>query len=341
LKPTLAFALLSLAAASFAGAAGTGPVRLQKMTFRGWSGCYALSAGPYRVVVAPAIGGRIVDYSRSGLSPIWLNAEETGKVHPTDPKVWRNYGGYKTWPAPQSRWGWPPDPLLDAAPATVRPWMRSGKLFGLEIIGQDSPQSGIAFVKYLHLDPASGALSLRQEMHALASDPNPVRWAVWSVTQVDGDGRIVAPLNPKSRHAGGVYFYDPRYRRSLQWKTKEGLLIVKNLGEAGKWGLDANGGWMAWLKGRLAYVKRFPAREPGADYPDESSNVQIWTNPAPLHYSEMELTGPIRDLEPGSRTVLEEEWRLVALPHAVSDEAGALSAVRFLREKGLLKPLSP
>ena len=40
-------------------------------------------------------------------------AEEFGRTYPIS-SDWRNYGGYKTWVAPQDIWGWPPDsyPLL-------------------------------------------------------------------------------------------------------------------------------------------------------------------------------------------------------------------------------------
>jgi hypothetical protein len=341
LKPFWAVSLLALgiAASGIASAKAAPEARFEKIEFKGWKNCYALTAGPYRVVVAAGIGGRIVDFSRDGTGPIWLNPDELGEVHPLDPKVWFNYGGYKTWPAPQSNWPWPPDPLLDAAPVTVKPWETGDQTIGLTIIGQESPKSGIAFQKYLKLDPKTGALHLWQEMRALPSNADPVKWAVWDITQVTADGWVVAPLDPKSKQEDGVYCYSPEYRKSKQWTTRDGLLLLRNLGETGKWGVETNGGWMARLNDRIAYVKRIPAMETGADYPDESSNVQIYTNSPPLSYTEMETTGPIRTLKPREKTVFEEEWRLVPLPKPVEDEDDAVEAIRFLRSKGVLKPL--
>jgi hypothetical protein len=314
-------------------------VQYKKINYKGWVGCYELVAPPYRVVVAPKIGGRIVEYSRNGRGPIWLNEAELGKVHPLDPKVWWNYGGYKTWPAPQSKWNWPPDPQLDAAPATVGPWSEKGKLVGLKITGQTSEKLGLHFEKYVRLDPATGSLHLRQRMIALPENDDSIRWGVWSITQVLSDGWVAIPLNPKSRHEGGVYFYGPEAKQSKQWHTRDGLLILKNAGDAAKYGADTNDGWMAWLRGGQAYVQRFPAMIPGEEYPDEASSAQAWCNSADLPYTEMELAGPLVTLKPGASTEFEEEWQLIDLSHPVKTEDDVIRAVRELKQSGYLKPL--
>ena len=316
------------------------PLRYQTLTFAGWKGCVALTAGPYRLVVAPSIGGRIIDYSRNGVGPIWINPAERGRVRPLDPKAWHNYGGYKTWPAPQSKWGWPPDPLLDAAPANVTPWRENGRLVGLRIEGKASPAAGIAFIKHVRMDPATGRVRLVQTMRALPNAAQPsVRWGVWDITQVAAEGIVATPLNPRSRHRGGVYFYSPEARKSRQWKVQDGLLLIRNRNEVAKYGADTNGGWMAWLRGRQAYVKRFPPMARGEEYPDEYSTAQIYTNSAALPYTEMEVAGPIKTLKPGQSTTLEEEWRLLPLPMTVRTEEDAVRAIRVLKRRGHLKPL--
>src|SRR5262245_58121782 len=77
-----------------------------------------------RFTLRGAAGGRggasgQADEAASG--PFWT-APGIGKELPADAEGWRNYGGDKTWPAPQSDWakvagrGWPPPAGFDAAP---------------------------------------------------------------------------------------------------------------------------------------------------------------------------------------------------------------------------------
>lgn len=342
--PALILACLPLIAGVTAVVPATGAVSKPTLTYqtlnhKGWKDSVALTAGPYRVVVVPAIGGRIMEYSVNGRGPVWTNENLAGKVQPLDPKAWANYGGYKTWPAPQSRWGWPPDPLLDAAPATVTPWQVNGRLVGLRIVGQESPKAGIRFEKWVRLDPQTGRLTLRQTMRALSRNTAPVRWGVWDITQVESRGRVVVPLDPKSRHEGGVYFYDEKAKQSDQWKIRDGLLLIENKNQVSKYGVETNRGWMAWLDGSLAYVKRFPRMKAGQEYPDQYSIAQIYTHSSDLPYTEMEVAGPLVNLKSGETTHLNEEWRLVRLPKPVRTDADALAAIRILEKAGHLRPL--
>ncbi len=342
MKRTTPLILLAACGASVAwGATRTAPaLRLQTVNYRGWDGCRALVAGPYRVVVAPALGGRIMEYSRHGVGPLWNNPAELGKPRPSDPKQWWNTGGFKNWPAPQSRWGWPPDSQLDAAPATVTPWMRNGRLYGMVIIGQESRASGIAFTRHLRLDPQTGRLRLVQTMRALPMNTAPVAWSVWGIAQVDAAGIVATPLNPRSRFPNGIHFYDDKAKASKAWSKHGDLMILHNLGEPLKWGADTDSGWMAWLKGRQAFVMRFPRRLPGRSYPDEESVAQVYTNDKVLPYTEMEVVGPMVTLRPGEATTVVNEWRLIPLPKAVGSVADAPGAVAALRKGGHLRPFA-
>ena len=40
-------------------------------------------------------------------------------------------------------------------------------------------------------------------------------------------------------------------------------------------------------------------RVPGRDYPDQGSSVEVYTNPDPLAYVELEMLGPLEILQPG------------------------------------------
>ncbi|CAM5389907.1 hypothetical protein STENM223S_01906 [Streptomyces tendae] len=85
--------------------------------------------GLVRLVVAPALGGRILSAVRDGQEFLHRNPEllddalharhpELVGPHDGPMSAWHNWGGDKTWPAPQGwsgpeEWAGPPDPVLD------------------------------------------------------------------------------------------------------------------------------------------------------------------------------------------------------------------------------------
>src|SRR3954468_13645012 len=82
-----------------------------------------------QVVIVPA-AGRIMAFQLRhadgslGENPIWNNPQLGSSLAP-DSEGWTNYGGDKTWPAPQADWpkvtgkGWPPPTGFDHMPFTA------------------------------------------------------------------------------------------------------------------------------------------------------------------------------------------------------------------------------
>src|SRR3954451_8363184 len=84
-----------------------------------------LKNGSAQVVIVPA-AGRIMSFQLCshrlcGENPIWNNPQLGAGLKPDD-EGWTNYGGDKSWPAPQSDWpkitgkGWPPPTGFDHMP---------------------------------------------------------------------------------------------------------------------------------------------------------------------------------------------------------------------------------
>ncbi len=49
------------------------------------------------------------------------------------------------------------------------------------------------------------------------------------------------------------------------------------------------------------------------EYPDDGCGQEIYTNPDPLLYIEMELLAPMSSLEPGASTTFVTHWQLSRL----------------------------
>ncbi len=76
-----------------------------------------------------------------------------------------------------------------------------------------------------------------------------------------------------------------------------------------KIGLDAPSGTLTARKGTLLFHIS-AATDPKGVYPDGGCSQEVYTNPDPLKYVEMELLGPLHRLRPGGTAVLVTRWTL-------------------------------
>ncbi|HET6386647.1 MAG TPA: DUF4380 domain-containing protein [Armatimonadota bacterium] len=304
-----------------------GPVvTVSQVNYDGWQGCYRISNGKTQAVIVPDIGGRIMDYSVNGENAIFVNRAEEGKLYPIT-KIWHNYGGFKDWNSPQSVWGFPPDPYLDFGHATVE-ILQGQTAPTVRVTGAASLESGLIFTRDITMDPVTGDLTVQQRMYNIAAKPQ--QWGVWGVTQAPTSCVVAVPINPKSHFAGGVYtFPNPTAGFETQWHAANGLLIMRPDRKVGKLGIDDSAGWMAYFRGKLAYIKRIPTLTPGAAYPDNGSNAEIYVD-HDLPYLEMEVLSPLFSLPPGAYGELTEQWQIRMLPHAVKTDADVAAAVKSL-----------
>lgn len=161
-----------------------------------------LDNGVLRLGVVPALGGRLLSLRHKGTELLWRNpALLDADLQPLDGRPpqpnsgrmgdWVNYGGDKTWPAPQGwdhdgQWPGPPDPVLDSGQYTV-----SETEGGLAMTSGAEPRTGLRFTRALTL--GTGA-SYTLRLTAENVSTRPVRWALWNVTQLPGGGTVTAGL---------------------------------------------------------------------------------------------------------------------------------------------------
>jgi Domain of unknown function (DUF4380) len=331
---------LTLAALALFARPGSGQdvakVAISHEPFLGWQDAYRVTNGHVTVSVVPGAGGRVLEFSLDGQNALWMNPGLAGKLYPVPKRPatwsnWRNYGGYKLWPAPQARWpqngAAAPDPFLDGGAVSVEVIAGSG----LRLTGAPSLDMGLVFVRELQLDAATGVLTVQQRMHNIGNKP--VDWSIWDVTQIPAPAWVVLPANPASPNQNGIL---PLGGGQNQWTNENGLIITEYRGVSGKIGADSPGGWVVGVVGDLAYVKRFPPRREDATYPDKGSTVEVYTNDKSLPYIEMEVLGPIVHLEPGEETAYPETWALAKLSQPIRQRADVAAALAELRGRGLL-----
>lgn len=327
--------------------------------FCGWE-AVNLSNGLVNLVAVPAIGGRIMAYDLGGYPYLFVDPDLAGKLFTPEENqgdgslaAWKNYGGDKTWPAPQgwdneSQWHGPPDPILDSgryrlADASVEP----DGAGTVEMVSPADPRTGVQISRRVTLYPDSSRVKLLLTFTNTLD--RPIRWSIWDVVQLraeravpggkpahDPDCLITAPLNPQSRFAAGyqVMFGDPD---NPQWQIDplRRLFVARYQYHIGKVGLDSPGGWIAFsnLTAGQAFVARF-VYDPSGEYPDDGAAVECWTvgagQVANLDYTdsgiflmEAEVLSPMYDFQPGEPRSFEIEWGACCCDGMVVDTAPA------------------
>lgn len=312
------------------GAPSANPASLRLVeNHKGWGWkAYVLENGLVTAAVIPEIGARLMQFDLAGHPSIWVNPDEVGRTYPPEEDApWRNFGGYKTWPSPQSHWlsglgGWPPAPHLDSGRYDVRIEESSPDSV---VLATSSPvevfrkwnSAGLRLGRRYTLYGGSSRLRVEQTItntgnaHAI--------WGIWDITQsiVHHDGQqdydnfwVYFPVRKNSAFGEAGFYVMVGDNRDGQWKSypSDGIAAVQYLHRSGKVGADSDGGWVCYVdeKDGYAYAKRFDYF-PGGTYPDGNSSVEVFTAAEPP-YLEVEVMSPLVDLAPGESYTFTEDF---------------------------------
>jgi hypothetical protein len=327
IRITLCFSLLL--ASAIAVSAAPASIRLvDNHKNWGWK-AYVLNNGLVTAAVVPDIGGRVMQYDLGDHPSIYVNPAEFGKVYtPSEDSPWYNYGGYKTWPAPQSYWlrgmgGWPPAPNLDFGrymakverdtPDSVVLWTESS----VETFAKWN-SIGLKLTRRYTL--YHGTSRIRVEQGIINTGATHAIWGVWDITQsiVNHEGEqdwdnfwVYFPVRPNSAFGEKGFYVMGGDNKDGQWGhvPASDIRAVQYLHHTGKVGADSDGGWVCYVDERdgYAYAKRFPYF-PNQTYPDGNASVEIFTAGDDLPYLEVEVLSPLVNLVPQASYTFTENW---------------------------------
>jgi Secretion system C-terminal sorting domain len=306
----------------------------------GW-GALIMSNGIITHATVPAIGGRVMQYDIGPNPCIFVNAAEAGNTYlPSLNNNWPNFGGYKTWPAPQSAWnsgGWPPPPYLDYGAYSVVDTSSSDDSASVTISSQveEWRAPGIQFLRKATIYRGTSGVKVEQTIVNHGSIA--ASWSVWDVTQSiahhPGSSDYenywsYFPLNPNSVYGKSGVSYA---RTSNAWKgtVVPGVYGVQFVPDNQKIFADPSDGWIVYanLSDSTVFARTFPVFE-GAQYPDNGSRASVYVSGNDPAYMEIEVTGPLADLAAGggSYTFTEQWWAAKVLaPVIYVDSVGAIA----------------
>ena len=269
-------------------------VSVAKVTYHGWPGAYVLTNGTAEVIVVPEVG-RVMQFHFVGEDPVfWENPALYGKTPDPNSKEWKNFGGDKSWPAPQVEWPkligreWPPPAAFDSMPA--RAVTHDGVI---ELVNPLDPGYGIRVRRTISLDSRSPVMTIRTAYEKL--DGAPIRVGIGVIAQFREPERAFMVLPRKPRFPGG--YVQLNWTTPAELKVADGLLSLKG-GTQSQIGSDADS--LLWMNDK--YVVRLDSpRIKGAEYADEGANAIIYTSAKADAYIELEPFGPLKTMRVGDR----------------------------------------
>lgn len=280
----------------------TAPITATQTDYRGWQGAWQVTNGDVEVVLVPQIS-RIMRYGPvGGANILWENPALLGKTVDIEPppREWVNLGGDKLWLAPQDRC-WPPDPYVDPGRMEVTPLPD-----GLRCVGLASVTRSIRFIREIHLAPRGSTVTMVSTL--VNEGDTTIEWAIWQVTQVADPDFVELPRRPGQSFPTGFRSLSERAESRL--RQVRGLLTAPRDSQTSyKFGAAAPEGWLAAQRGDVRFVME--ARlEPTKTYPDGGCAQEVYSNPNPLRYMEMEMLSPVLTLRSGQSGTLTVRWRL-------------------------------
>ena len=278
---------------------------IKKINYRGWEDSYILSNSQVEAIIVPAIG-RIMQFRfLGGENAFWEDSKIYGKIPNPQSEEWDNFGGDKTWPAPQSKWeeitkiSWPPPVTFDSVPVNVKVQKNE-----LTLISEIDPFYGIRFYRQITLEPNQPIMKITITFEKVKGDSQQV--SVWTITQLNEPVSVFAAIPQNSIFPQG---YNKQFEDlPANLKIDNGILsLTRDANEAHKIGSDAS--TLLWV-GEKTTVRMDSPRIDKAIYPDNNSNSEIYTNYNPKAYVELEFLSPLKTLEVGKKMDLSVTYTL-------------------------------
>jgi len=288
----LAWTALSSQALSQQSSSPRTKITVVKTPYHGWRDAWVLSNGKVEVVVVPQLG-RVMQFRfKHGENPFWENRKLDGKSPDPRSQDWHNFGGDKAWPAPQSDWkqvtrrAWPPPVGFDAMPMTIEL-----KNNGVKLISAIDPFYGIQAQRLIQLDPEQAVMTISTTYQKVKGEPQEV--GIWVITQLQDPTVIYAALPEPSIFPEGYNQQSNTLPADL--KVNNGILsLTRSATTSHKIGCDSS--MLLWV-GKQVAMRIDAPQIVGANYPDRGSSAEIYTNPNPDAYVELEFLSPLKKMQ--------------------------------------------
>jgi hypothetical protein len=254
-----------------------------------------VSNGKAEIAIVPAIG-RVMQFrfTEDHEGPFFENRALDGGLPDSTSKEWSNFGGDKSWPAPQAEWhkmigrDWPPPASFDSRRDQAR--VQGGTI---DLVSQVEPAYGIREHRRVELDDKLPVMTITTTYEKVSGDP--VKVGIGVITQLKEPQLAAMILPEKSRFPDGYVKLNFGLPRDLK---VDGRLLSVRVGVQAQIGSDAN--TLLWIGGRCV-VRIDSTRVEGGEYANQDTNAIIYTAGEQPLYVELEPFGPLSTMKVGDR----------------------------------------
>jgi hypothetical protein len=287
---------------------------MEELPYLGLPRCLRLANDEASVIVATAVGPRVLYYGRRGGRNVL--GECPGASVSTELGEFKPWGGHRLWVAPEAM---PSSYAPDNEPVRCEP--RGERAVRLT---KPADVTGVEKSVELSLDERGAGVTLRHRL--VNRGARPIEAAPWALSILRPGGAVLLPHEGFRPHAEYLLPARPlvlwHYTNMADPRWAFGRRFVRlrcdpARPEPQKIGALVRRGWAAYHEGGELFVKGFPC-EAGARYPDYGCNVETFTAG---DFVELESLGPLARLGPGEAAEHVERWQLFGGVDLADDEA--------------------
>lgn len=290
---------------------GRHKVNIARTNYHGWTNCIVMRSGGTEAVIVPAIG-RILQFGFAGEEGMfWENRALDSQIHPPRATTWMNFGGDKSWPAPEAEWpkpqgGWLPPAAFDST--SVEAKIERDQVI---LTSPVDAEYGIRVVRRIYFGRAAGQMTVSTRYEKVSGEPKTV--AIWTITQLREPVGVFSRVPLPDAATNEFSRVHPGFENGYRLLSKSAppdlkvlrdsagahgtLSLTRNPGASYKIGLAAAS--LLWV-GERTLLKIDLQQAGHGEFPDGGSSAEIYTNPDPLRYVELELLGHLSTLKAGS-----------------------------------------
>lgn len=270
-------------------------------------GMFTLNSGNMSMIIDGNTGSRIVSLKLDG-------AEILGSKN-----LNARYYGSSLWLSPEAIWR--AMGVIDVSPYKL------GYFNDTDLLLKSNNDSinGFEVSKKFHKNLADTSVTIEYTITSTSTKVQEV--APWEVTRVPTGGLVFFP-----KGSPGDIPVPNRRMPSLSVKDSTGIIWYPHdpsSSSAKKLFMDAGEGWVAYVRNRIVFIKKFPVIKSDQAAPGEK-NVELYINRENT-YMELENQGLYQKLAPGESLIYKVKWYARRLPAGLNAETGNRALISYVR----------
>jgi hypothetical protein len=173
---------------------------------------------------------------------------------------------------------------------------------GIVLTSPVDPHYGLRAIRNILL--VDNSLYIKTTYERVSGEPSKI--GIWTIAQFKEPSGVFVPVKTSSIFANGYFKFGTEPWPQLQHRGRY-LEITRDVRTAHKMGSDEDR--LLWVGEDSACLVR-SKRIADSEYPDRGASTEVYTNPDPKRYVELEMLGPLSLMKPGDKISFETTYAI-------------------------------